>query len=133
MKYSSQFPSVGRDSSNCQSFVHCYHKHNSIQKQTSRDSGQITVCSCSISRAVGGNEDASSAVCEAMCFLSIMSKHVSFCGHFICSLSPHEGHRLFSKQWAEECHSLLHKKSNSHLDSGIYLSRQTRHDSGITC
>lgn len=65
--------------------------------------------------------------------LSIMSKHTSFCGHFICSQSPHQGLGLSSKQWAQESRSLLHKKSGSHLDSCISLSRHTRHVSGITC
>lgn len=65
--------------------------------------------------------------------LSIMSKHTSFCRHFICSLSPHQGLGLSPKQWAQESRSLLHNKSGSHLDNSIYLSRHTRHVSGITC
>lgn len=65
--------------------------------------------------------------------LSIMSKHTSFCRHFICSQSPHQGLALSSKQWAQESTSLLYKKSGSHLDSCISLSRHTRHVSGITC
>ncbi len=63
---------------------------------------------------------------------SIMSKHTSFCGHFICSQRPHQGLGLSSKQWAQESHSLLYKKSGTHLDSCISLSRHTRHVSGIT-
>lgn len=51
----------------------------------------------------------------------------------ICSKIPHQGLRLSSKQWAQESHSQLYKKSGSNLDSCIFLSRHTRHVSGITC
>lgn len=100
------------------------------------DNQQIAVCTCPISCDIRGNEEVLISGQFGHVFpelLPIMSKHTSFCSLFICSLSPHQGLGLSSKQWAQESHSLLYKKSGSNLDSCISLSRHTRHVSGITC
>lgn len=97
---------------------------------------QISVCTCPISCAIRGNEKGLISGQFGRVFpelLSIMSKHTSFCRHFICSQGSHQGLGFSSEQWAQESHSLLYKKSGSNLDSCISLSRHTRHVDAITC